>query len=343
MDEYSRVKSEQISALPFTRAQWGGRTLHYDEFIEWLSEQIHSSKLTRAIRILVDGHDNCVYTVFHKELVCLFLRNTPLNSATFTAKGYLVFRLLLDGEMTQRIGSEPREMSGFESSVLSTGDTASGWTSVTSTHEGATGLVILCADHFLKQKLYALGGVSTEIGEKLRVNGDISYSRQKVQATPAMVQLSKALMALDLERDPGLLHCEGLILQLLSEFLFSLRQTGHDASAITQFSRRDIQQLNLARSLIEEHYASNMTITEVAKQVGLNRTKLSEGFSELFGVTVHGYIIEKRMDAAIDMLRDGRALQEIAIHAGYQSAASFCRAFKQHFGSTPGEFKRSLN
>ncbi|MEC7368766.1 MAG: hypothetical protein VX709_05720 [Pseudomonadota bacterium] len=34
MDEYSRVKSEQISARPFNRAQWGDGTLHYNELIE---------------------------------------------------------------------------------------------------------------------------------------------------------------------------------------------------------------------------------------------------------------------------------------------------------------------
>ncbi|MGV3529797.1 MAG: helix-turn-helix domain-containing protein [Flavisolibacter sp.] len=103
-----------------------------------------------------------------------------------------------------------------------------------------------------------------------------------------------------------------------------------------QLSKEDNEALELLRDRILLNVAEDYSIPALVKKTGLNRDKLTWGFKNLFGQTVHQFLIEARMHHAYKLLRAGeKSLKFIASEAGYGSTQNFSTAFKKYFGFTP--------
>jgi AraC family transcriptional regulator len=64
-------------------------------------------------------------------------------------------------------------------------------------------------------------------------------------------------------------------------------------------------------------------------------------FTAHVGENIASYVRRVRMERAGRKLRMGAVdITEVALAAGYDSHAAFSRAFKQHFGLSPSEFRQ---
>jgi AraC-like DNA-binding protein len=91
-----------------------------------------------------------------------------------------------------------------------------------------------------------------------------------------------------------------------------------------------------ALSLMHGAPARNWTIEELAKNVGLSRSVLAEGFTDLVGMPPMHYLAKWRMQIASELLSGGNAnVATIAAEIGYESEAAFSRAFKKMVGVPP--------
>ena len=99
---------------------------------------------------------------------------------------------------------------------------------------------------------------------------------------------------------------------------------------------RDRELLHEARSILTERYTDPPTISELARAVAMNRTKLKAGFKELFGTTIFGFVRTQRMREAFELLLDGTCnVTEAANRVGYNSPGAFAAAFKAEYGFLP--------
>jgi AraC-like DNA-binding protein len=74
----------------------------------------------------------------------------------------------------------------------------------------------------------------------------------------------------------------------------------------------------------------------LARQVGLNDTKLKRGFRQVFGTTAFGCLHAHRMEQGRQLLAKGKMnVTEVAYKIGYSSRTYFSRAFTKHFGLNP--------
>lgn len=79
---------------------------------------------------------------------------------------------------------------------------------------------------------------------------------------------------------------------------------------------------------------------QLARQVGINKTKLKYCFREIYKTTIFGYLFDYKMELASKMLLDTQnSVLEIAHECGYEYASHFTTAFKRKFGITPKEFR----
>jgi len=79
----------------------------------------------------------------------------------------------------------------------------------------------------------------------------------------------------------------------------------------------------------------------VGSYVGLSRTLFSERFTSLVGMSPARYVARWRMHLAGIWLGDERLnVGEVAMRLGYESEASFSRAFKKFTGVPPGSLRR---
>ncbi|HLY43192.1 MAG TPA: AraC family transcriptional regulator [Terracidiphilus sp.] len=100
----------------------------------------------------------------------------------------------------------------------------------------------------------------------------------------------------------------------------------------------------LARALAVLHREPGRawTVETLAREAGLSRTRLAERFRHFLGMSPIAYLAEWRMRLAAEALdKTQRSIVEIALEAGYNSEASFNRAFKRVHGTPPAQFRQS--
>ncbi len=101
-------------------------------------------------------------------------------------------------------------------------------------------------------------------------------------------------------------------------------------------------QIGKALSLIHERPAEPWTVESLASAVALSRSGFAARFSALVGEPPLEYLAGWRMTKAAQFLRESELpLIEVAAAIGYQSEASFNRAFKRWGGSAPGAYRRA--
>jgi len=84
------------------------------------------------------------------------------------------------------------------------------------------------------------------------------------------------------------------------------------------------------------------TVEQLAAEVGSSRSVLSERFKTVLGKPPIQYLAEWRLQLAGNLLSDGgRSIADIACEVGYESQASFSRAFKRHLGTSPGVWRQA--
>jgi AraC-like DNA-binding protein len=104
--------------------------------------------------------------------------------------------------------------------------------------------------------------------------------------------------------------------------------------------KEDVERMHLARDIIVQNMNSPCTLIDLAHQVGTNDAYLKNHFKQVFGTTVYGYLQEIKMAHARELLAQGKQVSEVAYLTGYKHTAHFTRAFKKHFGFSPGKMKQ---
>ena len=85
---------------------------------------------------------------------------------------------------------------------------------------------------------------------------------------------------------------------------------------------------------------TSLNVNAVAEMLKTNRSVLSRSFSRQMGITPLAYLMLNRLHRGAELLRlTSLPVAEISRRAGFANQISFIRAFKQHFGQTPGGFR----
>jgi AraC-like DNA-binding protein len=137
----------------------------------------------------------------------------------------------------------------------------------------------------------------------------------------------------------------GLVFTKLSEVLFveTLRryinslppgQTGWLAGA-----RDPI--IGEALALLHKQPADPWTVSDLARRIGLSRTRLAERFRHFLGESPMAYLAKWRLKLGADILLTSEdSVAQVAAEVGYGSEAAFNRAFKREFDCPPAQFRR---
>lgn len=100
-------------------------------------------------------------------------------------------------------------------------------------------------------------------------------------------------------------------------------------------------QIGRALSAVHREPGRAWSVAELAEAVAMSRSAFAARFSELVGQTPMQYVREWKMSQATAWLRGGDVtVSEIAYRLGYESEASFSRAFKSVAGVAPGGVTR---
>jgi AraC family transcriptional activator of pyochelin receptor len=135
----------------------------------------------------------------------------------------------------------------------------------------------------------------------------------------------------------------GKSIELLCEVVVRIKegklQRAHRDLTLSQV---DSQRLGAALAIIEAQWSEKLTIGLIAHRCGLNRTKLSRGFRELYRCSVSEALANRRLaEARRQLLATDLPVSVIGYRSGYSNNASFSRAFGRRFGQSPSELRSS--
>ncbi len=154
-------------------------------------------------------------------------------------------------------------------------------------------------------------------------------------ATGAMGLALRQMLTCGLHGGFARLYLEAKVIEIVAMRLAQVPDSDNKPRCAA-LMHRDVALLEEARHILLERWDEPPTISELARLVGLNRTKLKAGFKMLFGTTVFGLLRSHRMQLALELLREGICnVTEAAQAVGYNSPGAFAEAFKAEFGFSP--------
>jgi AraC-like DNA-binding protein len=107
--------------------------------------------------------------------------------------------------------------------------------------------------------------------------------------------------------------------------------------------REDSLLASVRRATAETMRDGNLKLARVAKQMAMSARTLQRQLKER-GVDFKQLTDETRRRFAINYLKERKnTLTEVAFLLGYSEVSAFNRAFKRWTGSTPLEYRRSIN
>ena len=97
------------------------------------------------------------------------------------------------------------------------------------------------------------------------------------------------------------------------------------------------------RRYMEEHLDEPMTIPSLSRRACLSATTFKAGFRRLYGLPVHAWLRQRRMERASELLRDSSlSVLGVAQSVGYSSASQFTAAFRREYGVTPAQYRKNV-
>lgn len=97
-----------------------------------------------------------------------------------------------------------------------------------------------------------------------------------------------------------------------------------------------------AEELLEEHLGGNLRLERLARECDLSPGHFARAFKTTFGVSVHRWIVDRRIDYAKALLAGSKLpLIDIACRSGFSGQSTFTRAFLQRVGVSPGHWRRN--
>jgi AraC-like DNA-binding protein len=97
-----------------------------------------------------------------------------------------------------------------------------------------------------------------------------------------------------------------------------------------------------ALTLLHRRYADPWTLSAIARAIGVSRTVLTERFRHFLGDPPMTYLTRWRLRlGARALTTTSRSVAQIAAETGYESEASFSRAFKREYGLPPARYRRN--
>lgn len=139
-----------------------------------------------------------------------------------------------------------------------------------------------------------------------------------------------------------LLMQHSLVYELLYYLVINFK-TGVDPE-LKKKADRNIQRLGVVLQYVRQHYAENITLSDAASAVALNREYFSRFFKKYMGMTFMDYVFAIRLEHAYDdIVSTDYSIGEIAEQNGFEKNYKlFVRRFRQQYGCNPGEKRKQL-
>jgi AraC-like DNA-binding protein len=175
---------------------------------------------------------------------------------------------------------------------------------------------------------------------------DLTYEAGAFMADPVIESLGRCLLPM--------MRSGGHVNQLFVDYvLLALREHLVDAyggarcvKAVELLDPGGLApwQQRRATELIRAHVVDGIALGDLAKACRLSSSTFVRAFKKSMGVPPHQWLLLRRVDRAIELMRDhSLLLADIALSAGFSDQSHFTRVFVHKMGVSPGAWRSALS
>jgi AraC-like DNA-binding protein len=104
---------------------------------------------------------------------------------------------------------------------------------------------------------------------------------------------------------------------------------------------RDLARLRRVRDRIDREYAQPLDVDALARGIGMSAGHLSRQFRAAYGESVYAYLMTRRIERAMALLRRGDlSVTEVCFAVGCASLGTFSTRFTELVGVPPSVYRR---
>ncbi|MDO4174924.1 MAG: response regulator [Eubacteriales bacterium] len=131
--------------------------------------------------------------------------------------------------------------------------------------------------------------------------------------------------------------------KVLQDWMEVLEATLCDGLASASTNKRNTD-VTRAQAYIDIHYAEDITLPALAKQLEITPGYLSTLMKRELGMTFSEYVLHVRMEHAKQLLeQEDLHIYEVATRVGYNNQYYFNSLFKRVFGVSPGQYSKKFS
>ena len=165
------------------------------------------------------------------------------------------------------------------------------------------------------------------------------YAQEPVN--PAIAVILSQIMNYSLHPSIKQLYIKGKVYELISLYFNRVEDADLEQCPFLA-DEENVRRIRQAKEIIISRMAEPPTLNELSKEIGLSLKKLKEGFKQIYGDSVYGFLFDYKMEYARKMLETGRYnVNEVGLKVGYSTASHFIASFKKKYGTTPKKYVTS--
>ena len=160
---------------------------------------------------------------------------------------------------------------------------------------------------------------------------------------PSMAVVLSQILSSNIHESMKVLYLKGKVYELLSLYFNKNEDTDIEQCPFL-IDEDNVRKIRLAKEIILKNMSEPPSLQELSEKIGLSLNKLKEGFKQLYGDTVFGYLLDHKMEEARRMLASTNYnVNEVGLRIGYSTSSHFIAAFKKKYGTTPKKYLMSLS
>lgn len=164
------------------------------------------------------------------------------------------------------------------------------------------------------------------------------------KGTTLNTRLTPLLLSLIEHRRDSYTTCEYLVKSNLFMIMHYLNQACINADKNEVLLQANYAKLKTALYHVQNSYALNITIKQVAELCGFSESHFMKLFKELTGMSFTAYLVNYRLElSAKQLLETDQKIIDIAANCGFNNHSYFTRCFLKKYGLTPAKYRQTFS
>jgi AraC-like DNA-binding protein len=130
--------------------------------------------------------------------------------------------------------------------------------------------------------------------------------------------------------------------KLLNSYINILSVIADYMTQTNRITPKTIEIPEKVKEYIDKNFKQKINIEQMSEMFNCSRTTLMNSFKKKFGITIGDFLLNKRIEAAAAILKTTNVMiKTVAIESGFSDQNYFSKAFYNHTGYTPTEYRRN--